>query len=170
MLIMLHARFSTAPEHHKTTARVKISETTRETTPERSVPKKLNLGAVHKPFHNINMNRPLPKLPECLNHNLNAHAKPFNPLQPKNSSNAAKSDDKNSEDPISTSLSKQSENVLQNEMHNQHDETPSKIKSNSFMITEDLIKFDSDIDLITFPAENYEISPEIPLIDKSRFS
>lgn len=37
------------------------------------------------------------------------------------------------------------------------------------MITEDLIKFDSDIDLITFPAENYEISPEIPLIDKSKF-
>lgn len=36
------------------------------------------------------------------------------------------------------------------------------------MITEDLIKFDSDIDLITFPAENYEISPEIPLIDKSK--
>lgn len=74
--------------------------------------------------HNINMNWHLPKLPECLNHNLNAHAKPFNPLQPKNSSNAAKSDDKNSEDPISTSLSKQSEIVLQNEMHKQHDETP----------------------------------------------
>lgn len=114
------------------------------------------------------MNRPLPKLPESLNYNLNAHAKPFNPLQHIKSGNAAKPDKSNSEDPISTLKPRQSENVRQSETHDKHVETPLKATSKSFVITEDLIKFDNDTDLISFSSENSEVSPESPLNNKSK--